>query len=295
VELGPFDYENEVYTRSLWFVEGVSDYYKDLQVHRAGISTREEYFAMLSDVVTALQITPGRLVQPVEAASYDAWIKYYRPDENSGNASISYYTKGAVIGFLLDARLRRATGGAKTLDDLMRLMFERFSGARGYTPEDLRAAAAEVAGPAGGAGMRQWLAAAVDTTQELDYREALDWFGLQFRPLPEKPRPSLGVRTRVDGQRTIVTEVRRGSAAADAGLDINDELVSVNGVDVAGRLADRLAVFTPGDKITFAIVRRGATEHVDVTLGTDPTQLWSLAPVPDPTRDQLAHRAAWLD
>jgi predicted metalloprotease with PDZ domain len=294
VELGPFDYENEVYTRSLWFVEGVTDYYSHLQVHRAGISTREEYLAMLSDDVAALQTTPGRLVQPVEIASYDAWIKYYRPDENSGNASISYYTKGAVIGFLLDSRLRRATNGAKTLDDLMRVMLARFSGARGFTPEDLRATTVEVAGSAGGASMRQWLVAALDTTQELDYREALDWLGLQFRALPENPRAWLGVRTRVDGQRTTVIEVRRGSPAADAGLDINDELVSVNDVEVAGRLADRLAAFTPGTKITFAVVRRGVTEHVDVTLGTDPAQLWSLAQVPNPTRDQLAHLTAWL-
>jgi predicted metalloprotease with PDZ domain len=150
--------------------------------------------------VTALQITPGRLVQPVEAASYDAWIKYYRPDETAGNASISYYTKGAVIGFLLDARLRPRDRGAKTLDDLMRLMFERFSGARGYTTrgsarkrrrrwQGLRAA------PGCGSGWRRrWT-----QPRSSDYREALDWFGLQFRPLPEKPRPSLGVRTRVDG------------------------------------------------------------------------------------------------
>jgi predicted metalloprotease with PDZ domain len=294
VELGPFDYENEVYTRSLWFVEGVSDYYADLQIHRAGLSTREEHLAALSDAVTTLQTTPGRLVQSAEMASYDAWIKFYRPDENSQNASISYYTKGEVIGFLLDARLRRATNSARSLDDLMRLMYKRFSGQKGFTSEDLRAAAAEVAGPAGGAAVRQWLGQALDTTQELDYREALDWFGFQFTPLPAQPRTWLGVRTRTLGQRTIVAEVLRGSPAAEAGLDINDELVSVNDEAVAGRLAERLAPFTPGAKITFGILRRGASERVDVTLGSDPAQAWSLAPVSNPTRDQLAHLTAWL-
>jgi predicted metalloprotease with PDZ domain len=294
VELGPFDYENEVYTKSLWFAEGVTDYYADLQVHRAGISTRDEYLAALSDSIVSLQTTPGRLVQPAEMASYDAWIKYYRPDENSSNASISYYTKGAVIGFLLDARLRRATGGAKSLDDLMRLMYERFSGSKGYTPEDVRATAVEVAGSAAADELRPWLAKALDSTDELDYREALEWFGLQFKPLPEKPRAWLGVRTRVDGPRTIVTEVRRASPAADAGLDINDELVAVNDVEVADKLNDRLAAFAPASKVTFTIQRRGMNQRIDVTLGTDPAQMWSLMLKPDATSNETAHVKAWL-
>ena len=119
-ELGPFDYENEVYTRSLWFVEGVTDYYADLFLVRAGVASREEYLDALSAQVRSLQTTPGRLEQSVEAASYDAWIKYYRPDENTPNTAISYYVKGAVIGFLLDAHIRRLTDGAKSLDDVMR-------------------------------------------------------------------------------------------------------------------------------------------------------------------------------
>jgi predicted metalloprotease with PDZ domain len=111
VELGPFDYENEVHTRSLWMAEGVTDYFAELLVHRAGLSTREEYLDSLSNKIEELQTTPGRGVQSAELASFDAWIRYYRPDENSPNVSISYYTKGAVIAFLLDARIRAATGG----------------------------------------------------------------------------------------------------------------------------------------------------------------------------------------
>jgi predicted metalloprotease with PDZ domain len=278
----------------LWFVEGVTDYYADLQIHRAGVSTREEYLSALSDAIVALQTTPGRLVQPVELASYDAWIKYYRPDENSANASISYYTKGAVIGFLLDALLRSGSGGSKSLDDLMRLMYARFSGTRGFTSQDFRAAVAEVAGPSGAAGMRQWLVGALESTQELDYSVALAWFGLQFKQTPEQRRVWLGVRTRLDGQRTIVTEVRRGSPAANAGLDINDELVSVDDVPVAGGLSERLAPYAPGARVAFGILRRGASERVVVTLGADPAQQWSLASVPTPSRDQIAHSTAWL-
>ena len=103
VELGPFDYENEVHTKSLWIAEGITDYYADLALHRAGLMSREEFLDSLSDKVEELQTTPGRLVQSAELASFDAWIKYYRPDENSVNTAISYYTKGAVVALLLDA------------------------------------------------------------------------------------------------------------------------------------------------------------------------------------------------
>ena len=227
-------------------------------------------------------------------ASFDAWIKYYRPDENSPNASISYYTKGAVIGFLLDARLRRATDGAKSLDDLMRLMYERFSGAKGFTPEDLRATGVDVVGSAAGAELRQWLAKALDSTDELDYKRRSTGSACSSGRCPEKPRVWLGTRTRIDGQRTIVTEVRRGSPAADAGLDISDELAAVNDVDVGGKLADRLATFAPGSTVTFTIQRRGAAQRVDVTLGTDPAQLWQLASRPEASVEQTEHLKAWL-
>ncbi len=138
VELGPFDYENEVYTKSLWFSEGVSDYYADLQLRRAGLSTVDDYLQDLSVSIGGLQSNPGRLVMSLETASFDAWIKYYRQNENSPNDSVSYYVKGAVVGFLLDAKIRHLTGGVKTLDDFMRLMYQRFSGDRGFTPQDWR-------------------------------------------------------------------------------------------------------------------------------------------------------------
>ncbi len=106
IELGPFDYERENYPRSLWVSEGLTDYYADVQLSRAGLISQAEHFELLSTAIRSLQGTPGRLTQAVETASFDAWIKQYRPDENSGNTSISYYTKGHVLGFVLDARIR---------------------------------------------------------------------------------------------------------------------------------------------------------------------------------------------
>jgi predicted metalloprotease with PDZ domain len=295
VELGPFDYENEVYTRSLWFVEGVTDYYADLQNHRAGVTTIEEYLEALSGEIADLQTTPGRFVQPAELASYDAWIKYYRPDDNSANVSISYYTKGLVIGFALDAKIRRLTGGAKSLDDLMRVMYQRFSGAKGFTAENLRATAVEIAGASNGAELRRWFARVLETTDEIDYAEALDWYGLQFKPASDRSRAWLGVKTRADNQRTVVTEVRRGSPAAEAGITVSDQIVAVNDAAVtSAQLAQALAAVGPGNTAHVTIARRGVTRTIDITLAADPADAWSLAVRTNSLPDQATHRTSWL-
>ena len=144
-------------------------------------------------------------------ASFDAWIKEYRPDENSVNSTISYYTKGSVIAFVLDAKIRTATNGAKTLDDLMRTMYQRYSGARGFTEDQFRAAAQEIAGT----DLSAWFTRTLQTTEELDYTEALDWFGLRFRPHDTADRQ--GVARRHDAQR-CGTRGRHAGPARHAGL-----------------------------------------------------------------------------
>jgi predicted metalloprotease with PDZ domain len=295
VELRPFDYENEVYTRSLWFVEGLTDYYADLFLVRAGVATREEYLDALSAQVRSLHTTPGRLEQSVEAASYDAWIKYYRPDENTPNTAISYYVKGAVIGFLLDAHIRRLTDGATSLDDAMLLMRSRYSGEKGFSREDVRAVVAEVVGTAHARDIRAWMARALETTAELDHTDALAWFGLQMTPPASAPRAFLGVTTRTENGKTIIAGIRRGSPAAAAGLSLLDEIVAINGETLAaGQLVQRLERLSPGSKVTLAITRRDESRTMDIVLATDPGYGWQFSVSPGATRAQAEHLDAWL-
>ncbi|MSO46063.1 MAG: M61 family peptidase [Acidobacteria bacterium] len=295
VELGPFNYEDEALTRSLWLAEGVTDYYGGLAVHRAGLSTREEYLDELSNHIEDLQTTPGRLVQSVEQASFDAWIKYYRPDENSVNASVSYYTKGAVLGFLLDGRIRAATGGAKSLDEVMRVAFDRFSGARGFTPDELRAVAEQV----GGISLASFWGQAVEGTAELDYGEALETFGLRFRSVepPRADRPGrawLGMSTRNDGGRLVVSQVRRGTPAYDAGLNVDDEILAMNGFRVrADQLAARLERYTPGDKVALLVARRDQLLTLNTSFGAEPERQWRLEVDPAATETHT-QRDRWL-
>ena len=280
IELGPFDYENEVHTRSLWVAEGLTVYYGALLVHRAGLSSRAEYLAALSGQIRRLQTTPGRLAQTVEQASYDAWIKYYRRNENSANSTVSYYTKGGVIGFLLDARIRRATGGARSLDDVLRLAYERFSGERGFTPEEFRATAAEVAGTDLGA----WFRSVLESVDELDYSEALAWYGLDLPQPGDNGRRDgaaaawLGLRTRAAGGRLLVAAIPRGTPAAAAGFNVGDELLAVDRYRVhPGDWAGRLRTYRAGETAAVLVARRGRLTELNVTFGAAPASAWELS------------------
>jgi predicted metalloprotease with PDZ domain len=176
IELGPFDYENEPHTKSLWISEGFTSYYATLLLGRSGLDTSADFLAAMSSPIRQLQQAPGRLVQALEQSSWDVWSNSTSGVNTDPKTSVSYYVKGEVVGFLLDARVRRATGGAKSLDDVMRLAYKRYAGARGFTPDEFRKTAEDVART----DLREWFRRAVSSTEELDYDEALDWFGLRF-------------------------------------------------------------------------------------------------------------------
>lgn len=293
VELGPFDYEKESYPRSLWISEGLTDYYGDLQVRRAGLTSHWEYLALLSDAIKTLQTTPGRLTQTVEMASFDAWIKQYRPDENSVNTVISYYTKGAVLGFVLDARIREATGGAKSLDDVMRTAFARYSGARGFTPAQFREIASEIAGT----DLSAWFKKALETTEEIDYTSALEWYGLDFAQAPSASDPPgwIGAKTKIDGGRLVVENVPRGTPAFEAGVNAGDEILAIDDFRVLpDKLDERLQAYAPGQKAVLLVARREELKRLPIALGAEPPNRWNLVPRRTATPAQRAHLEAWL-
>jgi len=305
VELDRFDYERVVYTQGLWMAEGLTSYYDDLLIARAGLATQEEYLKRLSKHVDTLQASPGRLVQSLRAASFDAWIKYYRRDENFVNTGTSYYTKGAVVGFLLDARIRRATRGERSLDDVLRLAWRRYSGEHGFTEAQFRQLVEEVAGRAAG----DWLERAVGAADELEYREALDWLGLRFTldrarddggaEEAEEPRKEpagwLGIETEVQKGRLTVTEVKRGTPAYQAGVNAGDEILAIGDYRVPpDAWTERLKAFRPGERATLLLARRERLTRLPVTFGEKPARRWKLEVEPKATAEQTAHLAAWL-
>jgi predicted metalloprotease with PDZ domain len=292
VELGPFDYENEVHTRSLWIAEGVTDFYGELLVHRAGLSTRDEYLENLSSHIETVQSAPGRLVQSAELASFDAWIKFYRPDENSPNVSISYYEKGFVIAFLLDAKIRTLTRGERSLDDVMRAAHGKYAGTRGFTPAEFQAVAEQVAG----SSLESFWATAVEGTAELEYTEALNAYGMRFRAATPTNRAYLGAATRNDNGRLVISQVRRGTPAYEAGLNVDDEILAIDDYRVrADQLATRLDQYKPSDTITLLVARREQLQRLDVRLGSEPPRQWRLEIDSNATEEQVRQRARWLE
>jgi predicted metalloprotease with PDZ domain len=177
IELGPFDYEKQPRTAGLWVAEGFTCYYDALLTTRAGLATPLDFLARLSGNIDRLQKTPGRLVQTLEQASLDVWTSSFS-GIGGGSKTVSYYVKGPIVAFLLDARVQQATNGARTLDDVMRLAYRRYSGTKGFTPEQFRKTTEEVAG----VDLQAWFKKTVGSTEELDYGQALDWFGLRLVP-----------------------------------------------------------------------------------------------------------------
>lgn len=295
--LGPFDYENEVYTTDLWVAEGCTNYYEDILLSRSSLITRDEYLDRLGELIETLQTTPGRLVQSASAASYSAWISLYRRDENTPNVAISYYVKGTVIAFLLDAAIRAATEGARSLDDVMLAAWEKYSGERGFEPEEFRALASEIAGR----DLSSFFERAVDSTEELDYGGALGWYGLRFKAKngdakkDEEPKGWLGAVTSDKGGRLVVDEVRRATPAHDFGLNAEDEIVAVDDIRVTPAIwEERLSCYRPGSKASLLIARRGEIKRLDLVFGEKPETQWRLEVLPEPTDEQKANLAALL-
>ena len=293
VELGPFDYENENYVKTLWVAEGFTDYYGTVLPKRGGILSKDEFLNGISNQIEQVQTIPGRLVTPVNMASFDTWIKQYRPDENTANMSVNYYPKGAVIAFLLDAKIRKATNGARSLDTGMQWAMQRYSGEKGYTPDQFYAVMSEAAG----VDLKGWFAKTAESTEELDYTEALEYYGLRFRPVDMRnARPYIGGGTRNDAGRLVITSVRRGTPGIDAGFNVDDEIIAIDDVRVrADGLAARLDQYKPGDKISVLVARRDRLMKIDVTLGPEPGRVWRLEALPTATAEQTAHLNALMD
>jgi predicted metalloprotease with PDZ domain len=294
-----YDYENEVYTPSLWIAEGITSYYEDLLLARAGLITQEDFISSFGNTIAAVQRTEGRLVQSLRDSSHDAWIKFYRPAGNSSDTQISYYTKGAVVGFLLDSEIRSASGGAKSLDDVLRELWKQCR-ETGYTPEDFRRLCNEAAGK----DLEDWFRVAVDSSEELDYQVAANWYGLDIGDVKpqtgDEAEDSEETQTSSRSSRTLRGRPWIGigefdSPATNAGLADTDEVIAINSRRVSGNLDTELQDFKVGDPIKVLIARNGELQEILLVVGSRPARpSWNLKVTRRPTDEQKAHLDAWF-
>lgn len=300
-ELVTLDHQQENYTRLLWFFEGFTSYYDDLILLRCGLIDAARYLKLLAKAINAVAATPGRAVQSVAESSFDAWVKYYRSDENTPNATISYYLKGALVALAFDLTLR--SEGA-SLDDVMRGLWQRAggdaSGAAGaagngdrpITEPDIAAVLAAVAGRPLTDELRDW----VHGTDELPIADLLQAAGVQLRPERSGFAAALGLRLSegpVSGVQ--VKSVLDGGAAGIAGVSAGDELLAVDGWRIR-RLDEALSWVARDQAFDLLLVRdqRVMTLRLRPDVAAPLADTVSLHLQDKPGRTVATRRRAWL-
>ena len=291
--LEKFNYEQENYTTSLWFCEGTTSYYDLVIPQRAGIYDAKAFLECLGKEITQLQTIPGRKVQPVSESSFDAWIKLYRRDANSNNSQISYYLKGELVSFLLDLLIRSRHGNKRSLDDVMRQMWQRFGKEEiGFTPQQLKDVIESVAQT----DLSDFFERYIDGTDELPFDECLQPFGLRLHSVEaEEPVPHLGVNVKAEHGKEVIQFVEANSPAGIAGVDAGDELLAMDGLRVtADQLSDRLKDYNVGDTVKLSVFHQDELRTLPVTLGTPRPSRYQIVPVENPTQAQKQNFAGWL-
>lgn len=296
--LGPFDYQREAYTRSLWVMEGFTSYYDRYLLVRAGLQPPDRYLDKLGEELTKIAGIPGRFRQSLEESSYDAWIKLYRPDENSANSTISYYLKGGVVSLLLDLEIRARSEGRRSLDDVMRLLWQRHGqSGTGFADDAVQSLIEE----GSGIGLGAFFDRFVRGRNELDAAPILRTVGLTVKAERDDDDENktaqvwLGCTLKEQGNAALVTSVLAGGPGVTAGLYANDQIIACDGLRTdCSSLKDRLAARKPGDRVALTLFRRDELRTVTVTLAERPPEKLEIVPLEDATDAEKARYAEWM-
>ncbi|MEO5695640.1 MAG: PDZ domain-containing protein [Burkholderiaceae bacterium] len=289
-EFARYDYARENYTELLWFFEGFTSYYDDAFLLRTGLIDAGRYLKLLARTLGGVLGTPGRKVQSVAQSSFDAWVKYYRGDENTPNATVSYYTKGALVALALDLTLRAE--GRGTLDDVMRALWSAGNGGP-IDEADIAAALRQV----GGRSFAKELGAWVHGTEDLPLPGLLERFGVEWKVAAATLAQRLNLRVSESALTGVkVSHVLRGGVAEQAGLAVGDELIAVAGWRVR-RLEDARRVLAVGALAPWLVVRDQRVLSLPLTLPAEAARgpgAIELKPVPVPAKAMAGLRRAWL-
>ncbi len=288
-EFIPFDYDQENYTPSLWFCEGTTSYYDLVIPWRAGIYDAKQFLKLLAEEITRYYQTPGREVQSLSEASFDAWIKYYRRDANSPNSQISYYLKGALVTLLLDLQIRKKYQNQRSFDDVMQKMWQSFGQQEiGFTPAQLYETIQAVLDE----DLTDFWHNYITGLTPLPLADTLRDFGLELRPIPGKT-PFLGII--LEANRNVVKQVVRHSPAWWVGIDPGDEMVALGGRRVKReQWSEQLQEFAVGETVELAIFRQDQLRSYPVTLAAPQPEGYQLEAMAQPSPTQQALGTGWL-
>jgi len=231
-----YDFDCENYTRLLWVFEGFTSYYDELMLLRAGVVSKASYLKSLETTINQVLRNPSRHAQSLADSSFDAWIKYYRQDENAANAVVSYYAKGALVALCIDLLIREQSKERYSLDDLMRLLWTRYGsracGDEAGLPEDGLIPALLEACEIDSESQKRFIAREVtnwvEGTVDLPLKRLLATAKVQV--LQQSARPAHGLRYRTQQHEMVVTAVLVDSPAHRAGLSAGDQLLAIDGI-----------------------------------------------------------------
>jgi len=292
IALGPFDYDNENYTTDLWIAEGFTAYYEDIILRHANLIDADNYLGVMANDINQVENTPGKKFQSIADASYDAWIKAYRPTENSNNSTISYYSKGSVAAMLLDLEIINDSNAQYSLDDVMKYMYHEYYKTlkRGYTDAEFKKGLEKFAGK----NLDDFYKKYVYGVADVDYNKYLGYAGYQITDEAAGTNdPSLGIMTANSGGKIFVTSVLRDGSAWVDGINVNDEITSVDGIPVTDANSI-LANKKVGDKLSITINRDGLSLVLPVTLLRNSLVKYKIETVAIPSTQQLKTRNKWL-
>lgn len=265
MELGPFDYLNEAMTKLLWLAEGLTSFMDELFVLRSGLCSMEEYFEMQKDNWNRLISTPGRFFHSLDESSFNAWIKLYRPDENSANSSVSYYLKGGIVFFFLNVLMREKNS---SVDELLDLLWKRYNDdpSKGVTAEEVYAMVEKLAGPE----VRDEFKHYNQSTEEIDLNKFSNRMGLEI--VWDQPKaPYLGAQATFNGDRVLIKSVVLDSPAMKAGLNADDEILAINGLRILrGEWNDLSKILLIDKSYKWTVSRLNKLVDIEITPGQAP-------------------------
>jgi predicted metalloprotease with PDZ domain len=291
--LGPFDYENENYTYLLWVSEGITTFYQGMILKRCGFLTSESYLRSVASEITGIENLPGNEVQSVAESSLDAWIKLYRPNENSMNSTVSYYSKGSMLGGLLNLTILSNTNGQKNLDDVMRLLYSTYYKKlkRGFTDDEFQQAVEQVAGRK----LDDFFQNYVFGTARIDYNAFLNPVGLKLVDASASKQDAfMGAMTKYADSKLTVSAIRRDSPAWISGLNVNDEIISIDNIRVGNDLEKILDHYQPEETVNLLVNRTGQLKTISMKLTGNPLAAYRIEPVSNPGFEQRALHKKWL-
>jgi len=267
-ELGPFDYDRENYTDLLWVMEGFTSYYDELILRRAGFYTEDQYLSKLRSTLNYVEGLPGNKVQPVAHSSFDAWIKAYRPNENSRNTTISYYSKGHLIAAVFDAMMIKKYKGKKSMDDFLQLLYTNYykKENRGIKKEEFKKELEKFIGM----DLTDFFNDHIYGTKTIDFAKYFAPLGLEIS-MNDAEKVAFGVNASDSNGKLIVRSVTSGSEAEKAGLSPNDEIISFQGIRVGQSDFNKyLEELNVGSEFLLIISRDGLLEVLQAKMGTLP-------------------------